>query len=478
MEFYFVLLLLTVVIAALAMLLWRHTRSPAIVMGIFFLYYWSLYGGWFLIQDLRGGDSGMHYQYLFDKMFPIELNDDYLCSLVYLGLFVIVIELTLLRRLPVPPVPKALSPDRLVHISHSKVLGLCVASGLASYYLMRDSLALASAQDLSAYLVTRGGADYDVISWFTVHATLNRLALFPAAIGLAVLLSGQRVRLIKGHGNPAVIFGYAALLSAMFGYCLILGNKNELFIALLLGVLFYLLNDLRPRIALVVALGCVALPAVALIDYVRGSSLANVSELMKVDSVFDAVSNLSSSNEGFAGHMSMYGCIHYDVPLTYGSSFISLATSIVPRNLWPDRPADIYVHYAESLQAAAGQGYSIHHAAGWYLNFGLAGVLLGGFVFGQTWSGLFLRVQRIHEYQSAAARLFFSFAAISLSAYIPTLIRAGPETYKGISIDAFLVPFSVLWLSQSWRVLPQPALQRRAATIPLSATTAGDMATA
>jgi hypothetical protein len=451
MEFYALLTALTLAIGGLALLLWRKTKSIAILLGIGFLYYWSLFGAWSLVCDLRGGDSGMHYQYLFDKMFPVELDGDYFQALVYLGLFVIAVEVTLLWSLPASLLPKPLSREQLVRISHTKLLVLCGVAGFLSYELIADSLKFAAINNISAYLVTRGEGDFDVISLFTLHATLNRIALFPAVIGLAVLISGNNVRMVIGPGGPGVALAYAALLSAMFILCLVLGNKNELFIALVTGVLFYLANDLRPRKALLFGMSVIAFAAVAFIDFVRGASLNDLHELVSTENIFDALGHIASSNEAFASHMSMYGCLHNEVPLTYGSSLISLAASVVPRNFWPDRPPDIYTHYAVSVQATAGQGYSIHHAAGWYLNFGLPGVLLGGVLLGCIWSQLFSGARQLEKYRSSAARLFFSFAALSFSAYIPTLVRAGPEVYKGAVIDALLVPFVVLWFAQERR---------------------------
>ncbi len=458
MSFYILLSTITLVIVGLAVLLWQQTRSLAVVLGIGFLYYWSLYGAWFLICDLGGGDSGMHYHYLFDKIFPVHLDENYFCALVYLGLFVIIVELILFWRLVGPPLPKPLPLEQAIRISHPKLLGVCCVCGIGSFLLMRDSLAYASSNDLSIYLVTRGVTDYDAISWFTLHATLNRLALFPAAIGLAILLSGKDARVATGKGGNSILIAYIVLLAAMFIFCFILGNKNELFVALVIGVLFYKFNSLQPRTGILVLLGISAFAGVAFIDFVRASSLADLHLLLSPQHVFQALVSITASNEAFAGHMSLYGCLQYDVPLTYGSSFVSLIASIIPRNFWPDRPHDIYVHYADSLQAATGQGYSIHHAAGWYLNFGLPGILLGAIILGVVWSQLLLAGRRINTYHLPTSRLFFSFAAISFTAYLPTLVRAGLEAYKGVAIDAFLVPFAVLWFARHKRFVKQASL--------------------
>src|SRR5882757_9751100 len=144
MEFYALLAALTLAIGGLALLLWRQTHSIAILMGIGFLYYWSLFGAWSLVYDLSGGDSGMHYQYLFDKMFPVDLDGDYFLAIMYLGLFVIAVELTLLWGLPDSLVPKPLSTERIIRISHPKLLALCGLAGIVSYFLIRESLEYAS----------------------------------------------------------------------------------------------------------------------------------------------------------------------------------------------------------------------------------------------------------------------------------------------------------------------------------------------
>ena len=138
--------------------------------------------------------------------------------------------------------------------------------------------------------------------------------------------------------------------------------------------------------------------------------------------------------------------LRFQVPLTYGASVISLAASIVPRVFWPDRPWDIYPYYAESVQAAGGQGYSLHHAAGWYLNFGAAGVVLGAVVWGWLWASMFNRFHQPHS-ANTVMRFFTIRAPWVFVSGIPALIRTGIEGYKGLAIDSFLVPILSLALT-------------------------------
>ena len=40
------------------------------------LYYWTLYGAWYIVIDKTGGFSGKNYHYLEYKLFPISLDPD------------------------------------------------------------------------------------------------------------------------------------------------------------------------------------------------------------------------------------------------------------------------------------------------------------------------------------------------------------------------------------------------------------------
>src|SRR5438270_416107 len=91
MEFYFVLTVSTAIIAAMAGVLWLKTRSVSFPLGLAFIYYWSLYGGWSIVIDKLGGDSGKHYDYLEDRLFPIYLDDYYYWSLILYATFIIVV---------------------------------------------------------------------------------------------------------------------------------------------------------------------------------------------------------------------------------------------------------------------------------------------------------------------------------------------------------------------------------------------------
>ena len=131
---------------------------------------------------------------------------------------------------------------------------------------------------------------------------------------------------------------------------------------------------------------------IALVDFLRAFPLMGLWEGIDWWEAVQWVPEIRASNEAFGAHLSLYGVLYFHSPLTYGSSLNSLLASVVPRIFWPDRPDDIYSHYAATVGIAEGvgeQGFSIHHATGWYLNFGLPGLLLGAVMWGWVWSRCF-----------------------------------------------------------------------------------------
>ena len=97
---------------------------------------------------------------------------------------------------------------------------------------------------------------------------------------------------------------------------------------------------------------------------------------------WESVTFILQSNEAFAAHFSLYGTLKFNVAPTIGWSVYSLAASIVPRMVWADRPEDVYPYYAEQVGVNPDQGYTLHHATGWYLNFGFTGIIAGGLFVG------------------------------------------------------------------------------------------------
>lgn len=469
MDFYLVLLASTACIAGLAVLLYLRSGSLSFPLGLLFIYFWSMHGGWGIVADGLGDDTPKPHQYLYRKLFPVDLNADYQQTLIYYALFVIVIELTALAGLKeVRTRPDPRRPALM--ISHVSLLVIAALAAVSSFLIVKDQLATAILLGTSGYAATRGGLG-EMVPLFTLHQVLNRVALFSLAIGGAVWITGRGGRWLAGQASAASGIGYIVMLAAVFGYVTVLGNKNELFSALILGGLLYLANARTVRWGLVTAGAGLLFLCIALVDFLRAFSLPDLWHGIDWWEAAQWIPEIRANNEAYGAHLSLYGALSAHAPFTYGSSIISLLASVVPRIAWPERPGDIYSHYAASVGIAEGvgeQGFSIHHATGWYLNFGLPGLCLGAMVWGWAWSRCFNAYLFAADRQDRLPRWQYAFAVLApwaFVAYIPPLIRAGPEGYKGLLIDALLVPTVVVTLasygSGLWRLVrprytPQP----------------------
>lgn len=454
MPYYAFLCAVVLMVLALSWALWSYTHSIAFPFGMALLYFWSLHGAWAIVTDQLGGDSQMHYHYLFEKMFPVYLDESYTWTLGLYAAFLLVVALTVLFSVRPQRFFSASLPP--VNLSHDKVIAICGSAALLSVWAIHDSLGNAIQAGTSGYIATRTVTDD--MTWFRINQELNRVALIPAAIGFAAFLSGGKCRYFAGYRSARHLAGYAAVLGFMFCFCVALGNKSELAMALFSGCLFYLVNSTRPRMGRMMLAGTALIACIGFIDFARGLAVNDIAQHVSIGEVAYSLVRLANSNEGFAAHMSLYGVLYYDIPLTYGSSIQSFLASVVPRTFWPDRPYDIYVYYAQNVDATEGQGYSIHHAAGWYLNFGVPGVILGAILLGRIWAALYNNF--VHDAlrpRNILWRVFCIVGFVTFTANLANLIRSGPEGYKGILIDSFFIPVAVLALSRVRKRATSPA---------------------
>ncbi len=439
-ESYLLLVAISVTVAALAWLIWLRTRSPAFAIGIGLVYYWSVYGAWQLIGALaRGGTTG-RYQYLFAKMFGVGLDGDYEKALLYYGLFLVAIAAAVLATVGRAGPPGA--EARVIEVSHGRLLFMGFFSLAAAIWFIRGQLQEALAFGALGYSVTAGGTEVSPL--FTLHQTFNVLTVIPIAIGVPVLFADQNARLLRARTGPGVRLAYLVFVPAQFIYGMAMGNKAELFFASIAGIVIYTANTRRLRWARLALLGAALIAVLGIIDYARSLAVADLAEGLSSGRVAASVTDIARSNEAYAAHFSMYGVLHYKVPLTWGTSVASLAASAVPRLLWADRPGTVYEHYARYLGMAEGQGYTLHHATGWYLNFGVVGVVLGGLVLGGLW-GLLFRGSRPADPGRAGARAVGCAIAFAFfTGGIPSLVRVGLEGYKSVVIFSILAPLVIL----------------------------------
>jgi hypothetical protein len=120
---------------------------------------------------------------------------------------------------------------------------------------------------------------------------------------------------------------------------------------------------------------------------------------------------------------------------------------MIPKMILPDRPETCYDYYVRSVNALKGQGYTIHHASGWYTNFGLPGVLLGGALLGLLWAWFYNKMKRLASIKTKFVKLLFSIALLGFTAFLPSLMRSGPEAYKALIFEALIIPTVIIYFS-------------------------------
>ena len=443
MVFTLILTIATSACLGMAFALYHRTRSFAFVLGIAVLYFWTIHGAWSIVNDILGGDSGKRYHYLFDKMVPVYLDETYAESLLIYLLFISTVALAAF--ISVKPNRHLTSSNSApVHICHWTIFTSAAVAGIMSCFLVKGQLSQAVSLGISGY----HALDSNENAFFTIHQVLNRMALLPLAIGIATYASGEKGILIRGSRTALALLGYIVASIGMTLFCYIIGAKNELFHALLTGTLFYLHNTLRPKLIKLGASCLLMFGIIAYIDTIRSKAIDSIGSTVSWHGYFESFAEIFNSNEAFASHISLYAARIRDVSFTYGSSILSLISSVIPRLFWSDRPSDIYSHYVQGINAVEGQGYTIHHATGWYLNFGLIGIIIGGALLGYVWAKLFNAQHNFNKQTGGTLhRIFYAVAFFTFTGGLQILVRAGPEAYKSIIINCFLAPIIVLYLA-------------------------------
>lgn len=444
-ELIFILLSATTALSvAGSIVLYRRTRLLSFPLGIFFTYYWSLRGAWFITFDELGFESDLTYHYLFEKLFPLRIDQNYVWAITYYCCFILTLQAVLIYLLRPKPITEKNDSPFLMTIHHGKLLLACLLGFAGSFLIFGEQLDLAASSGLSGYMVTRTSEN----ELFTLASFLNRIASIPLGIGFAVFCSGLTPRYIASNSRSRRYFiSYLLLGGSFFIFASSLGNKNELLVSLISGVLFYVVNCRRPKYFTLGLMGVVGLLFISAIDILRGIPLADWPHEVTLELLLSAWQIPLHSNEMFGAHLSMYGVLMYEVPIKFGYSIYSIFLSIIPRILWSDRPPDIYFHYADSVRAVEGQGYAIHHATGWYLNFGPAGIFIGAFILAFVWAKLTNGFFNCKTAKTRLRQLFFLIVPWTFVAGFPLILRAGPEAYKGLFVDCMLAPLIVLYFS-------------------------------
>jgi hypothetical protein len=299
--------------------------------------------------------------------------------------------------------------------------------------------------------------------YFSIHQVINFGVVITLFAGLVAFLSKGKSNFIGTHASQTskwYLIGYLFLIFFVEGYILMLGNKRELLFGGIFGLLLLYANYEETLKLKIKTMGYILLMTTIPMIFNNGfraytpSFLAdpNLKFELKIKPVtyteFTVKSSALSflfSNEMFASHFSMYGIVSKDVPFMYGKSVYGLAYSIVPRVIAPNRPKDAYTYYTEQVGALEGEGFTIHHASGWYINFGIIGVILGAFIFAYIWVWIHNFQVKFFQYKNKFFQLLLILGPALATAQIPTMVRVGIEGYKAFFLEALIIPTVLIY---------------------------------
>jgi len=444
----------TAVTALAGWLLWSKSGSAAFPVGMAAFYFWTFHGGWAISAACENGRPSERMSRLFSRLITPSLDDSYAWAIILYTVFIVSVGGA--AYLTVAITSGARRRDRAkVAVSHARVALVCGVVGLASVACAWNLIVTAVRYGIPPYLLANQAYENGIL--LVLHQLLARGALVAASLGFAAWAGGPDGKFLGGPAGRLAGMGYLVVLGGMYAVCSTMGNKNELFQSLITGVVFYLGNSRRPRYTVLggMAVACFAL--IAYIDTIRGRDLTDVVETLTLAEMVGSALTIFETNEQFAAHLSMYGAVAYDVAPTFGSSLVSLVLAVIPRAIWPTRPPDIYDYYAESVHAVDSQGFTLHHATGWYLNFGTAGIVIGGCLFGWLWGRCFNRLYAVRHDRSMLSMVCESIFFFTLTGGIPLVVRAGPEAYKPVVLVCLIMPVVVLLAARPSIVRPSGA---------------------
>ncbi len=469
LSFYFFLLSATCLIAYNTYKMWRLNKDFTLVISIFFIYYFTLGGAWIFPLDaysgFKGIEIGLHYLPIFDKLFKVAFDFNYLYACTLYVLFILSFQYTYLFGMKKwVSVNVNLIPRKEKYVINTLYVAiLSVVLVLISFYVLRKEIFYAIATEKSIYLVTRANTN----KYYTFHQLANEFSVIVPfiAFSFASLKTNKYNIEIKQAKWSFYLLLFACIFSSL--YIAFIGNRREILsgivicllialnerkniypkkVGIILSIVFiiFLSNNFFRSTTIPIFLNKLLSPKTEHVVLKQEDPGAGESSMLKTK---QALGSLILSNELFYAHFSMYGVIHKKVPLTYGSSVLSLAGSLVPRSLYPQRPPDIYSYYAESVHAVPGQIYTIHHTTAWYLNFGFFGVLLGAVILASVYIAAFKIQQLPDKWNNKFITLLKFLMPFLVCSQIVTFITAGPEAYKAMIIEGIIIPIILLGLS-------------------------------
>lgn len=427
----------------------RYKGNIGLFFTFFFIYFWTIHGGWGMVSvDNENGYYNFHY--LFDKLFLVEVDKYYVLTLSYYSLFVFVFCVSLFF-IKVRIHKRDESRTYQVQIQVKTLILVILILLFTTTFKVYETFVRSLALDVPFYSLIPNSPE-----WSSGKKYLDA-AVTLIYLSLAILASQKRPNIIAFQRNPGYI---TSCLLVTLGLIVtiavaLLGSKSILLSAFTSGLVFYNINygesKSGRKFLKIFVIGFLSLIILALVNVIRGLSIGNLSEALGVDGLSTAIRLLIFSNEAFGAHFSMYGVLVNHLQPLPELALLFLADSLIPFDTGYD-PLSTYEYYAAGVGANSNQGYSIHYATGFYLNFGIVGFLLSGIPLAFFFAKFFQFSQvRIHT----KSKLIHSLAIFGFALFVanvPVFLRGGIEAYRAVFITMALPIFAIMVSLQIARI--------------------------
>lgn len=422
---YIILFVITLYSILIVRKLYKKSGSLVPVIPVVVMYFWSIYGAWSWIPLKMAGKTGPYEEILF----TVNVDDNYFMMILLYSVFIIIFSqyiLANIRRGQFDSIKSSYYFKKIEALGNSKTYKFFILALWLGYVLftMRD-ISSAMSGDVSAYQLSR----FD--STAGIYRTLVQF--------MGDTFTYLSIPLLFLKNNKKCKIRTLLLFTSFFGINFVLGNRNVLICGLIIGVILYSeLYGCRKLLKIkTIVIGACLLTAIQFISFVRGLSVNALLQGGYQYGFFEVLTSTTHSSEQYAAQISMYGVLKYDVPITFGRGVLYFFSTFIPSIVGLERPERLYQYYLQqTVHQKLDIGVTIHHATGWYLDFGVVGIVIGGLLWGYVLLSLYNRKRSF----------VFLYGAIVFSVISIQMIRdAGIESYKGGFLLATVIPMLIIY---------------------------------
>jgi hypothetical protein len=284
------------------------------------------------------------------------------------------------------------------------------------------------------------------------------LRIFPAIgtiMAASLALTRWQERRLTGSSRPVMFAAFMALLNA--GYVFLWGSRQAVAGAMVVFIAGQWLltrerpdpdghraetpsRRSRPRAIMVIGLAAVLISAVVGLRLFRDNVLAgHVTASIHGQSKIRqfSVSTNSTSFDATLLALRDWPSTH---PYRGGQDFLIGLEGIVPRILWPGKPADVRpgLTFRQNYEPNVANGWPLQAAGDWYLNLGFMGLVIGGLL-----SGALFSVLSDAWWRSA----WCSVTLASLTTVVMFVVPTGIDGLSTVHWVQWAIP---LWLCTRW----------------------------